>query len=58
MMTKQMTMLTRYATTGILSLALLNFPAVAQDYMDCGYRISELPKVSPSARADFVIGQI
>jgi len=31
MMTKQMTMLTRYATTGILSLALLNLPAVAQD---------------------------
>ena len=30
-MTKQMTMLTRYATTGILSLALLNLPAVAQD---------------------------
>ena len=31
MITKQMTMLTRYATTGILSLALLNLPSVAQD---------------------------
>ena len=38
--------------------AELTFEQLVRVYMDCGYRISELPKVSPSARADFVIGQI